>query len=127
MHLPQPPLELDNIFEASKALRVCVFLSVANAFHKISQQSLDLLKTIDMAENRPEKLAADVSSEEQAERVKRLNAMQMVDSSSLEVILGHCTKLEFKGVLRLETEGRHLQKRLCGKQLHAGLKHVGGH
>lgn len=80
-----------------------------------------------MAENRPEELAADVSSEEQAERKKRLNAMQMVDSSSLEVLLGHCTKLEFKGVLRIEPEGRHLQKRLYREQVHAELKHVGGH
>lgn len=74
-----------------------------------------------------EKLAADVSSEGQAERDKRLNAMQMVDPSSLKAIFGHCTKLEFKGVLGLEPEGRHLQKRLQGKQVHAELKHVGGH
>lgn len=53
--------------------------------------------------------------------------MQMVDSSSLEVVLGHYTKLEFKGVLRIASEGRHLQKRLYGKQVHAELKHLGGH
>lgn len=79
--------------------------------HKISQQSLRPIETDDMAEDRQqqlkstEKLAADVSSDEQAERNKRLNAMQMVNPKSLKAILGHCAKLEFKGVLGLEPEG----------------------
>lgn len=101
--------------------------------HKLSQQPLHRFKTGDMAEDgqqkrKPsEKQAADVSSEEQAERDKRLKAMQWVYPRSRKAILGHCTKIKFKGELELRPEGQHLHNRLPRTPAHTEFEDSGSH